>query len=239
MFWLTRDQKVAIKQIALTSPNIETCGFVLHDGSVLQVPNAAEDPINEFSIDAAIYAEHEQRVAGIWHSHLELAGFSPLDQQVLSTDNVPWAVYCIADDSWHECDPEMRVFAPLEGRPFVYGVYDCYSLVVDFLNKKRHIQLPEWERKQWGEWNTPSFDPFDMEWSKYGKPVTDKQYQAGDILLLNLGDHSGHTDHLGVFTDPNHFLHHPSGMVSRLQTFGGYWERRLNWVVRPFALWSN
>jgi len=239
MYWLTREQKAEIKRLALASPASETCGFVLDDGSVLEVPNSAEDPVNEFAIDPAIYAEHDQKISGIWHSHLELAGFSPLDQQVLATDDTPWAVYCMADDTWHECAPAMRTFAPLEGRPFVYGVYDCYSLVQDFLAKKRKVNLPDWERKDWGEWNTPSFTPFDVEWTNYGKRVTDGRYQRGDILLLNLGDHRGHTDHVGVFTDSRHFLHHPSGMVSRLQTFGGYWERRLNWVVRPFALWGN
>ena len=239
MFWLTRDQKAEIKRLALASPDRETCGFVLTDGTVLQVPNTADDPVNEFAIDPSVYAEHDQRIGGIWHSHLKLAGFSPLDQQVLATDNTPWAVYCMADDTWHECDPEMRAFAPLIGRPFVYGVYDCYSLVQDFLAKKRRIKLPDWERRQWGEWNTAGFDPFDREWKNYGKPVTTKNYRAGDILLLNLGDHSGHTDHVGVFQNDKSFLHHPSGAVSRAQTFGGYWERRLNWVIRPFAKWSN
>ena len=237
MHWLTDQQKVAIKKIVLAAPEEETCGFVLDDGQVIQVENKAEDRVNEFAIDPATYAQYDQRIAGIWHSHLQLAGFSPLDQQVLSADTTPWAVYCIANNSWHECAPDMP--APLEGRPFVYGIYDCYSLVQDFLRQKSSVALPDWERCRWGEWNTPKFDPFDLEWKKYGKPVVDKRYQRGDILLMNLGDHAGHTDHVGVFISPRQFLHHPSGMMSRRQTFGSYWERRLNWVVRPFALWSS
>ena len=211
----------------------ETCGFVLNDGRVILVPNGADDPVNEFSISPLIFAEHEEHIKGIWHSHLELSGFSPLDQQVISSDVLPWAVYCLRDDSWHECDP--TTVAPLQGRPFVFGTYDCYSLVSDTL-AQLGVVLPAWKRGQYGEWNKPGFRPFDVEWRKYGKPVTNKKYQQGDILLMNLGDHTGHTDHVGVMVDSRHFLHHPADAVSRIQTLGSYWERRLNWVVRPHSL---
>ena len=236
MHWLTDTQKDEIRHIAGSSPDEETCGVVLDDGSVRQLKNQAANPRDEFAIDPLDYAKHEDQLIGIWHSHLRLAGFSPLDQQVLSSDVVPWAVYCLKDDSFHECDPSTR--APFKERPFVFGVYDCYSLISDVL-VDMGIELPEWKRGKWGEWNTPEFRPFDMEWEKVGKPVTNASYQKGDILLLNLGDYSGHTDHVGVFVNDRQFLHHPADGVSRLQTFGGYWSRRLNWVVRPFPLWSS
>jgi proteasome lid subunit RPN8/RPN11 len=233
MHWLTQDQKTLIRHIAASNHTKETCGFVLHDGSVVQVPNSAADPVNEFVIEPAIYARHEEDVKGIWHSHLELAGFSPLDQQVISADTLPWAVYCLRDDSWHECDPS--AIAPLEGRPFVFGVYDCYSLITDML-AELGVVLPPWKRGHWGEWNTPDFRPFDLEWKNYGKPVMKRRYQTGDILLMTLGDYSNHSDHVGVMIDHKHFLHHPSNGISRSATLGSYYERRLNWVVRPFAL---
>ena len=233
MNWLLDSQKIEIRRLATANISEETCGFVMHDGSVLQVPNSAEDRVNQFSIDPAIYAEHEQRVGGIWHSHLDLAGFSELDQQVISADILPWAVYCIRNDSWHECNPLAP--APLQGRPFVFGVYDCYSLVSDFL-RSVGVQLPEWKRGSWGEWNTPEFRPFDLEWKKYGKSIMHQRYERGDILLMNLGDHPGHTDHVAVMIDGKHFLHHPSNGISRKATLGSYYQRRLNWVVRPFAL---
>ena len=233
MHWLTSIQKETIRRMAAARHTEETCGFVLHDGQVLEVPNTADDPINEFAISPEVFANHDEHIKGVWHSHLQLAGFSPLDQQVMSADTLPWAVYCLRDDSWHECDPTTT--APLQGRPFVFGTYDCYSLVSDTL-ATMGVTLPPWKRGAWGEWNTPMFDPFDVEWKKHGKPVTDRCYQRGDILLMNLGDHAGHTDHVGVMVDPKHFLHHPSESISRIQTFGSYWERRLNWVVRPFSL---
>ena len=233
MNWLSDNEKQAIRQFASQEYTEETCGFVLHDGQVLQVPNGADDRVNEFSISPELFAEHEEHIKGIWHTHLELAGFSQLDQQVISADVLPWAVYCLRNDSWHECDP--TTVAPFQGRPFVFGCYDCYSLVSDKL-ATMGVTLPDWKRGRWGEWNTPQFNPFDLEWKNYGKPVMNRRYQAGDILLMTLGDYPGHSDHVGVMTDHKHFLHHPSNGISRSATLGSYYERRLNWVVRPFSL---
>jgi len=236
MNWLTVEQRHAIRACAIKQPDEETCGFILTDGTVVAVENEARDKANQFMIGPACYAKHDEMIAGVWHSHLELAGFSQLDQQVISADTLPWVVYCLADDSFHECDPQTT--APFEGRPFVFGVYDCYSLISDYL-KEKGVALPPWQRGNWGEWNTPSFSPFDDEWKNFGKPVTRAPYQAGDMLLLNLGDYPSHTDHVGVFINPKQFLHHPSQGISRLQTFGGYWKRRLNWIIRPHSLWNS
>tara|TARA_R110002020_G_scaffold169692_3_gene359029 strand:- start:1123 stop:1833 length:711 start_codon:yes stop_codon:yes gene_type:complete len=236
MEWLSASAKESIRGFACKKPEEEACGFVLKDGTVVSVRNSSLDPVNNFAIELSDYAFYEENIFGIWHSHLELAGFSALDQQVLSLDVLPWAVYCLADNSWHQCDPS--VVAPFEGRPFVFGVYDCYSLVSDYL-KAKNVCLPDWPRGSWGEWNTPLFTPFDDQWEHYGKPVKLGQQQAGDMMLMNLGDFSLHTDHLGVFVSKKQFLHHPSEGKSRLQTFGGYWERRLNWIIRPYSLCKN
>lgn len=236
MQWLPLSAKKKIQSLSCRTNDREVCGFVLKDGAVVSVNNVAEDPINEFSIDPKDYAAYDEEILGIWHSHLELPGFSELDQQVLASDDLPWAVYCLADNSWHECDP--RNTAPFEGRPFVFGVYDCYSLVSDYLRSKS-VDLPDWPRGIWGEWNTPLFSPFDDELPNYGKPVPCGSHQDGDIMLMNLGDFPSHTDHLGVFVNDKQFLHHFAGRVSRVQNFGGYWERRLNCIIRPNQLWKN
>ena len=236
MIWLTTYQQSKIRELATAKPAEETCGFALSDGSVVEVDNIANNREQAFEISPHDYARYDENIAGVWHSHLELPAFSQLDQQVIMADTLPWAVYCLADDSFTECSFEGT--APLEGRPFVFGHWDCYSLVSDKL-EQIGVHLPQWDRGEWGEWNTPGFRPFDEEWPEVGKPVTDGCYREGDILLMNLGDHSGHTDHVGVFINSKQFLHHLANHLSRIQTFGEYWSRRLNWVIRPMPLWSN
>jgi len=236
MEWLADCTKSQIQIFACETPEEEACGFVLRDNTAVRVRNIAKDPVSQFAIDPKDYASYDEDILGVWHTHLEFPGFSQLDQQVIATDELPWVVYCLANDSWHQCDPRNK--APFEGRPFVFGVYDCYSLVSDYL-ETLEVKLPPWPRGNWGEWNTPLFTPFDEECPKQGKIVKVGMQQAGDMMLMNLGDFPCHTDHLGVFVSSKQFLHHPAESPSRLQTFGGYWQRRLNWIIRPHKLWKN
>ena len=78
MNWLTPDQRAAIQKFALAELERETCGFVLSNGEVIQLRNTAADPVNEFAIAPADYIKYEADIRGVWHSHLTLAGFSPL-----------------------------------------------------------------------------------------------------------------------------------------------------------------
>lgn len=236
MNWLTKEQRATIRAAALADPEAETCGFVLDNGQVVQCLNRAADPANTFEISHVDFALYDpQGIRGVWHSHLKLDGFSEFDQQVIASDPMPWAVYCLAADSFTECNP--HAVAPLIGRPYVFGVYDCYSVVSDKL-MEMGVELPEWPRKFFGEWNTPEFTPFDEQALVVGRPVKDK-YQAGDILLFNLGDYSGHTDHIGVLINERMFLHHPSSRVSRVDRFGSWWKRKIRMVVRPHQLWKS
>ena len=237
MNWLTCEQQAVIKRLAAQAPEQELCGFVLENGSVVQCQNIALDPVNQFEIAPHDYAKwDEQGIAGVWHTHLELDAFSPLDQQVLASDQLPWAVYCLRTDRFHQVDP--LGIAPLLGRPFCFGVYDCYSLITDKLSEMG-VQLPEWPRGRYGEWNTPLFNPFDAQASNVGRQVTNGVYAEGDILLMNLGDHAGHTDHVGVFVTEKTFLHHPSERQSRIDVYGSWWKRKTRLVLRPYALWKS
>lgn len=237
MHWLTAQQKKEISGLASASPERETCGFILANGAVVEVANVARDPANQFEISPADYATHDALgIAGVWHTHLTLEAFSPLDQQVILADPMPWAVYCLATSEFVECNPSAT--APLIGRPFVYGIYDCYSLSSDFL-AEIGVTLPPWPRGRYGEWNTPGFLPFDQQAAARGMAVPVGRQQRGDILLFNLGDHPGHTDHIGVFLDHQRFLHHPAERRSRIDRFGSWWERRLRLVVRPWDLCNS
>lgn len=237
MNWLTLSQQRDIQAFAAQVPDEELCGFVLENGTVVLCQNIAVDPHLQFEISPAEYAIYEARgIKGVWHTHLELDSFSPTDQMVMASDTLPWAVYCLRTDRFHQCDPIAT--APLLGRPFCFGVYDCYSLVSDKL-AELGVTLPEWPRGDYGEWNTPAFSPFDTEANAVGRRVTDGIYAEGDILLMNLGDHQGHTDHVGVFMSDRTFLHHPADKQSRIDTYGSWWKRKTRLVLRPYPLWKS
>jgi len=237
MNWLTPEQEQQIRQKAAATYLREICGFVLENGEVVEVINRSDNPVEKFEISPADYAIYEARgIKGVWHTHLELDSFSPTDQMVMASDTLPWAVYCLRTDRFHQCDPTAT--APLLGRPFCFGVYDCYSLVSDKL-AELGVTLPEWPRGEYGEWNTPAFSPFDTQANAVGRRVTDGIYSEGDILLMNLGDHQGHTDHVGVFMSDRTFLHHPADKQSRIDTYGSWWKRKTRLVLRPYPLWKS
>ena len=100
------------------------------------------------------------------------------------------------------------------------------------------VDLPDWPRGLYGEWNDKTFRPFDEQALIVGEKVRGKNYREGDILLMNLGDCAGHTDHIGVFINGKQFLHHPSERRSVISTFGNWWERRLRLVGSLLAMQS-
>lgn len=234
MNWLTINQQQAIRRHATAIPEVETCGFVLRDGTVVQVPNYSPEPADHFVIDPEDYAAYEELgIAGIWHSHLTNPGFSPTDQNVLRADNLPWAIYCLATDSFAQVNPSAP--APLLGRPFCYGIYDCYSLVCDYLSELG-VAMPFWVRGSYGEWNTPEFVPFDEEHAGLGPVVDGETYQPGDLLFMNLGDYKNHIDHIAVFNSSTTFIHHLADKTSRIDRFSSYWKPFVKCVIRPYQL---
>ena len=70
----------------------------------------------------------------------------------------------MSSDTWHEYDPTTT--APFD-RDFVYGVYDCYSLI-DYL-LELGVHLPQWERGKWGSGHR-TIHPFDDNAKAVGKP---------------------------------------------------------------------
>lgn len=230
MNWLTIDQQRVIRQLASSTPEAETCGFVLTSGDVAQVPNSSPEPANHFVIDPEDYAAYDEMgIAGVWHSHLTEPGFSPTDQNVLRGDDLPWAIYCLATDTFAQVNPGAP--APFVGRPFCYGVYDCYSLVCDYLSELG-VNMPIWARGPYGEWNTPEFVPFDNEAPSLGPEVVDENYQAGDLIFFNLGDCKNHIDHIAVFNSSTTFLHHLADKPSRIDRYSAYWKAHVKYVIR-------
>ena len=57
--WLSKRQRSEIRKLAAACPEQEVCGFVFEGGEVLQAPNVAADPTEQFEISPLFYAKHE------------------------------------------------------------------------------------------------------------------------------------------------------------------------------------
>ena len=169
---------------------------------------------------------HAGEIAGIWHSHRDLDGFSPADQMQIAAGDWPHAVYNLATDRFWQCEP--GVAAPYVGRPFVYGIYDCATLVEDWLAAERGLRFPAVERGVYGEWTKSTFDAFDRLAGQVGVEVTTPA--AGDIICLG---ENNRTDHIGILLEDGRLLHHPAGHSSRISPYGRPYRRITLRVVRP------
>ncbi len=52
-----------------SSSEIEQCGIVLKDGSVIPSKNLHEKPETGFRVDPVLLVKHADRLAATWHSH--------------------------------------------------------------------------------------------------------------------------------------------------------------------------
>lgn len=206
---LSLTTQVAIKEHALNSYPNECCGVIKND---IYVPceNKHKQPKNNFKIDHEIIAQ--SGIDAIVHSHTNGRNWpSEIDLRSQAQIGLPWVIVC--------CDSggctDLFIFGdgyiqPLIGRPFRFGVTDCYTLIRDYYKEILGLK----------------FSPFFYEGSKncadYADLYTRHLYEYGfkkksvlknhDILTFSVNNVDCHA---GVYLGDGIFMHHLEGQLSR------------------------
>jgi len=223
-------------------PN-ESCGVVVR-GRYIPCRNEAGSPAEQFVINRDDYrnALMTGEVEAIIHSHPDASPqASDVDRASCEHTYVPWGIVGIRklDDefkiatSWIQpCGYE----ASLIGRQYVWGVFDCLSVVLDYYKRELSIDLGEFERP--GEdWHKNTDDIYTRELTKKGFSVITGGPHQGDIVLMQI--RSKVPNHAAIFlengilaTEPEHYpapmsiLHHLQAKSSRRDIYGGYWAEK-------------
>jgi proteasome lid subunit RPN8/RPN11 len=214
----------------------EACGIIA-GGRFFPTPNAHPNPMQNFAIDAKQYAKLEKKgIEAIFHSHLGFAeAFSMHDIQSCKAINLPWIMYCVGANSWHEMDPTGA--APYLERPWIYGIYDCYGLVRDYFKNELEIILDDYQRGAEFEWTSPEWRMFEKNFRGQGfREIGDASPAKGDVLLMQLQANS--PNHVGIIHSPsqNVFYQHLLNRLSEANVYGGYWQKCTTKILRHEAL---
>jgi cell wall-associated NlpC family hydrolase len=170
------------------------------------------DKTNSFEVDPIFLLEEPDLLI---HSHTKAParGIHPLTPSKsdlagqVATD-IEWAIVSTDGEKVSEPiywgSPTHR--PPLEGRRFIFNMYDCFSLLQDFLFKEKGYELPQVVRDPF--WHARGDNFIDDLHVRYGftKIPLDK-LQYGDALFCAIGT-SPVVRHIGIYLGDDKVLSH-------------------------------
>lgn len=197
----------------------EACGVVI-EGKFHLIPNVSTSPKTSFVLSPKVLAKLIRscgRPEVIIHSHTDGQDYpSVADMEAQMAGTVPWVTH-VFNDGNYKCSFDFGdhlLDAPLVGRRWRPGVFDCMSLFRSYYWQKHRIRLPDFPRTD-GWWdkidtlkalrenlrNYPMFEEI---------PVSD----AHKDCTLFMAIRSGPPNHLAVMDTDQTFVHHPSRGLS-------------------------
>jgi proteasome lid subunit RPN8/RPN11 len=234
-------------------PN-ESCGFIM-GGQYIACENFSKTPLKDFALEDTRYdaAFMARQVTAIVHSHPNGPIFpSGHDMEQQLATNIPWVIISLNQHVIGQVViwGDQIATAPLIGRPFVHGVFDCYSLVRDAFGAGTEGMKAQGIRWPFAPISLPQIPRDDAWWKKdqdlyadHLKPqgfsqISRADAKPGDGFLVKIGDSRTNPherlNHAGVLVDSNLILHHLPGRLSRREP-AGVWARAASMWVRHEA----
>lgn len=238
----------------------ESCGVVIITPKGVEkyipIKNISEDPTEEFHMCPEGFADADQKgtIVGICHSHPdETTQPSKHDIAVMSKNReielivdpeskaTPWHIVSWPEGDYRQVEP--HVPESLLGRPFVHGVWDCWSTCESYYKKYHGLTFPTYVRKDlwWEEKETTSF--YEEMHEAAGFYRVDGQPEPGDLIIMQVG-RTYHPNHAAVYLgELDEFegrkmfgktlmLHHMHGRKSDVVVYGGPWLQRTSFILR-------
>lgn len=214
----------------------EACGVILKVGKktkVVRCRNISPTPETCFQIHPDDYtnAEDAGEIVGIYHSHPNTSAEpSPADLSMCEATGVPWHIVSWPQAGYRYFEPS-GYKAPLIGRPFVYGVHDCGSLVEDYYESVG-IVVPKFSHGDNGWWNAGQNLYMDSVQAAGFRRVD--QLQQHDLILMQFEGTVPH--HAAIFIGDDTILQHLDGRLSGRTFYGEYYRKVTHSYWRPGSL---
>lgn len=215
---------------------LEACGLVyIYKGRprLHQCHNIAADPVSDFAIDPVDFARAEAcgEVVGVVHSHPGGPdGPTLLDRSSHLGSGLDWWIYwwldAGAEGVYHM--PAVRIAPRFDGRVFVHGVVDCYTLIRDWYRAERSIELPDFARHD--DWWLKGQNLYLEGFPQAGFTAVNDAMQPGDVLLMNIG--APVCNHAAIYCGGDKILHHLHGRLSSYDLYSGFYRDRTRYTLR-------
>jgi len=209
---------------------------------------------NNFVLDGAALVEvmkEGKEVVAIYHSHPFTAPVpSEADRYACRKSALPWVIVNPNTGEYTITSPKDTLpEAPVLGREFVWGVFDCLALVRDVYKAELSIDIPDFDRGKFGAWDVdPTWNKFNESFKDAGFTVVpfshskdphDLTFNKYDVILFNIANDLGmKPNHCGVMMNPERkvFYHHLAQRESEASVWGGYYRYTTTGVLRHHLL---
>ena len=151
-------------------------------------------------------------ITAIIHSHPDTPPVaSQADKMSCEQTKLPWYIVNPKTETWGYYEP-CGYEAPLLGRPWVWAVTDCWSLVVDWYKKEKGIKLLDYERPTRIEDFTddPVFERY-LPSRGFRLLRPEEPLINGDVLAMSILGKG--LNHVAIFIDGD-VLHHSADRLS-------------------------
>lgn len=185
----------------------EQMAVVMPDGVAVWLPNLATvDAERAHQADPNGFRRYARDMVALVHTHPHGCPIpSVVDQRQQVAMGVPWCVFPRGSDAFWFGDGTRP--DALRGRPYRFGVTDCFDLARDWY-AAQGVHVPAVPR-EWRFWDHQ--DLFGQAMRRCGFEVVpggDKDLVPGDGLVLWL--RSQHPNHCAVYLGNGEMLHHPA-----------------------------
>jgi len=195
----------------------ESCGLLLNiRGKERYHPcrNLSAQSDEYFILDPEDYIKGSNlgTITAIIHSHPDTPPVaSQADKMSCEQTKLPWYIVNPKTETWGYYEP-CGYKAPLLGRPWVWAVTDCWSLIVDWYKEERGIELLDYERPTRIEEFTddPVFERY-LPSRGFRLLRPDEPLINGDVLAMSILGKG--LNHVGIFIDGD-VLHHSADRLS-------------------------
>jgi proteasome lid subunit RPN8/RPN11 len=231
----------AMKLASVKAYPHEGCGLVIMYGTkpkLIVCANQSADPANQFVISPESYAEAAEQgeVIAVWHSHVDISDEpSEADLQSCELSQMPWFITAVTKEGEELTATNPRKIepigykAPYIGRPYVFGVFDCWALIRDYYKNEFGTDLEDYNRQEFF-W-LKGIDIIGENWENCGfKLVTDDSFQVGDLLLIQ--NSASMMNHVALYVGDDRILHHCHNRLSKKDTYAGYWQKHTVMHIR-------